>query len=102
MTGLYAWLMGYRMLVWARRSERRVSLWSITWLSIASGVFTALGEAAYYWLKLGSDPALMLSANFMATVGMRPAWVVLAITLSLTLAGALTQQWRARWRLRPS
>jgi sulfoxide reductase heme-binding subunit YedZ len=102
MTGLYAWLMGYRMLVWARRSERRVSLWSITWLSIASSVFTALGEAAYYWLKLGSDPALMLSANFMATVGMRPAWVVLAITLSLTSAGALTQQWRARWRLRPS
>jgi sulfoxide reductase heme-binding subunit YedZ len=102
MTGLYAWLMGYRMLVWARRSERRVSLWSITWLSMASGVFTALGEAAYYWLKLGSDPALMLSANFMATVGTRPAWVVLAITLSLTLAGALMQQWRARWRLRPS
>jgi len=102
MAGLYAWLMGYRMSVWARRSERRVSLWSITWLSIASGVFTALGEAAYYWLKLGSDPALMLSANFMATVGMRPAWVVLAITLSLTLVGALMQQWRARWRLRPS
>jgi sulfoxide reductase heme-binding subunit YedZ len=102
MTGLYAWLMGYRVLVWARRSERRVSLWSIAWLSIASGLFTALGEAVYYWLKLGSTPALVLSGNLTASVGMRPAWVVLAITLSVTLAGALMQQWRARWRLRPT
>ena len=102
MTGLYGWLMGYRILVWARRSERRVSIWSIAWLSIASGVFTALGEAAYYWLKVGSDPALVLSANLMATVGMRPAWVVLAITLGATLAGTLRQQWRSRLTLRPS
>lgn len=102
MTGLFAWLMGYRILAWARRSERRVPPWSIVGLSIASTLFTALGEAVYFWLKLGADPALVLSANLMTTVGMRPSWMVLAITLGLVLAGQLMQQGRLRWRLRPT
>ncbi len=102
MTGLYVWLMGYRLLAWARRSERRVTLWSVAWLSIATGAFTALGEAAYFWMKLGASPALVLSANLMPSVGVRPAWVVLAITLGVTVAVALMQQWRLRWRLRPT
>ena len=102
MTGLYVWLMGYRVLAWARRSERRVPLWSIAGLSIASALFTALGEAVYFWLKLAVDPTLVLSANLTTTVGMRPSWGVLAITLSLTLAGWLLQQPNLRWRLRPT
>jgi hypothetical protein len=89
-------------LAWARRSERRVPPWSIVGLSIASTLFTALGEAVYFWLKLGADPALVLSANLMTTVGMRPSWMVLAITLGLALAGQLMQQGRLRWRLRPT
>ena len=100
MIGLYAWLMGYRILAWARRSERRVPLWSIAGLSIASALFTALGEAIYFWLKLGTDPTLVLSANLMTTVGMRPSWVVLAITLGLVLVGQLRQQ--EQLRLRPT
>lgn len=102
MIGLYTWLMGYRILAWACRSERRVPLWSIAGLCIASTLFTALGEAVYFWLKLGTDPALVLSANLMTTVGMRSSWVVLAITLSLTLAAWLLQQSHLRWRLRPT
>ncbi|HEV2550526.1 MAG TPA: ferric reductase-like transmembrane domain-containing protein [Stellaceae bacterium] len=100
MTGLYAWLVGYRILAWARRSERRVPLWSIAGLSIASALFTALGEAACFWAKFGTDPALVLSANLMTTVGMRPSWVVLTITLGLLLAGQVMQQ--ERLRLRPT
>jgi methionine sulfoxide reductase heme-binding subunit len=100
MTGLYAWLMGYRLL--ARRSERRVPPWSIAGLSVASALFTALGEAVYFWLKLGTDPVRVLLANLMTSVGIRPSWVVLAITLGLVLAGQLMQQGRLRWRLRPT
>jgi sulfoxide reductase heme-binding subunit YedZ len=102
MAGLYAWLIGYRILAWAHRSERRVPLWSIAGLSIASALFAALGEAVYFWLKLGTDPALVLSANLMTAVGMRPSWIVLAITLGPVLAGQLMQQGRLRWRLRPT
>jgi methionine sulfoxide reductase heme-binding subunit len=104
MAGLYAWLMAYRILAWAYRSDSRVSLWSIGLMSLASGVLTALGEAVYYWVKLGVDPLMVLSANLTATVGIRPAWVVLWITLGLTAAGALRalQTRRAKLRLRPT
>jgi sulfoxide reductase heme-binding subunit YedZ len=104
MAGLYAWLMGYRILAWRYRSDSRVPLWSIGLLSVGSGVLTALGEAVYYWIKLGVDPSLVLSANLMAEAGIRPAWVVLAIALGLTAVGALRALYtrRAKWRLRPT
>jgi sulfoxide reductase heme-binding subunit YedZ len=104
MAGLYAWLMGYRLLAWRYRSDSRVPLWSIGALSLGSGMLTALGEAVYYWIKLGVDPSLVLSANLMAQAGTRPAWVVLAITLGLTAVGALRALYarRSKWRLRPS
>ena len=57
---------------------------------------TALGEAVYFWLKLGTDPARVLSANLMTSVGIRPSWVVLAITVGLVLAGQLMQLGRLR------
>jgi methionine sulfoxide reductase heme-binding subunit len=104
MVGLYAWLIAYRILAWAYRSDSRVPLWSIGLMSLASGMLTALGEAVYYWVKLGVDPLMVLSANLTATVGIRPAWVVLWITLGLTAAGALRalQTYRSKLRLRPT
>jgi sulfoxide reductase heme-binding subunit YedZ len=89
MAGLYGWLMLYRGLAWRRGSDRRVPLWAIALLAPLAGVLTALGEAAYYWIKLGVDPARVLDADFGLAAGLRPAWVVLAITLALSAAGAL-------------
>jgi sulfoxide reductase heme-binding subunit YedZ len=104
MAGLYAWLMGYRILAWAYRSDSRVPLWSIGLMSLGSGVLTALGESVYYWIKLGVDPSLVLATNLTVAVGIRPAWVVLSITVGLTATGALRalHARRAKWRLRPT
>jgi sulfoxide reductase heme-binding subunit YedZ len=101
MAGLYAWLMGYRILAWAYRSDSRVPLRSIGLLSLGCGMLTALGESVYYWIKLGVDPSLVLATNLTAAVGIRPAWVVLSITLGLTAVGALRALHTRRSKLRP-
>jgi len=104
MAGLYAWLMGYRLLAWAYGSDSRVPLWSIGLLSLGSSVLTALGESVYYWIKLGVDPSLVLAANLTATAGIRPAPIVLSITLGVIGIGALRtwQSRRSKLRLRPT
>jgi sulfoxide reductase heme-binding subunit YedZ len=89
MAGLYAWLMLYRGLAWWRGSDRRVPLWAIALLAPLAGGLTALGEAAYYWIKLGVDPLRVLGADLSLAAGLRPAWVALAIALALSAAGAL-------------
>lgn len=99
MAGLYAWLMLYRAAGWALGSDRRLSLGAIAGLGVVAGTLTALGEAAYFWIKLGVDPSRVLGADLsldlMLATGIRPAWVVLAITLSLTALGGLLVAWRA-------
>ncbi|MBI3515181.1 MAG: sulfoxide reductase heme-binding subunit YedZ [Proteobacteria bacterium] len=89
MAGLFGWLMLYRGLAWRRGSDRRVPLWTIALLAPAAAALTALGEASYFWIKLGVDPTRVLAANLGLDVGLRPAAVVLAITLALSAAGAL-------------
>ena len=89
MAGLLAWLMLYRALAWWRRSDRRVPAWAIALLAPVSAVLTALGEASYFWIKLGVDPVRVLAANLSFDIGARPAAVVLAIAVALSAAGAL-------------
>ena len=102
MAGLYAWLMLYRTAAWRRGSDRRVPLWAIALLAPLAGGLTALGEAIYYWIKLGVDPVRVLGADLSLATGLRPAWIVLAITLGLSAAGALRALTRRRRGTRAS
>jgi len=89
MAGLFAWLMGYRVVTWLFRNERRTPIWSLGALAIVSSLGIAAGEAAFYWLKIGIDPERVLAANFSAMIGVRPSWIVLAAGLTVALVGAL-------------
>lgn len=89
MDGLFLWLMGWRAVFGLAPQTRPVPVWIVGGLSLAAAGLTALGEAAYFWIGMGAPPALVLAANFGWETGVRPAWVVLAATLALTLAGAL-------------
>lgn len=97
MMGLYVWLMLYR--AWEEFISRNsvTTLWALIALSVAAALFTVVGEWAYYAIFTGIDASLVLQANLTTMGGLRPAWIVLAITLLVPLAAAL---WRplARWR----
>jgi len=99
MAGLFIWLMGWRLIAKLGGNARAASLPALFGLAIAAGMATAFGEAAYYSLKSGIDPSLVLQANLTLMAGLRPAWIVLAIGLSVALLAIVRRGLRA---LRPA
>jgi sulfoxide reductase heme-binding subunit YedZ len=104
MAGLLAWLFGYRLLL--RRFGRKGHL-ALAWvsaLSLAAAIGTALGEALYFRLAFHAPFIRVLGADLSLQTGLRPAVVVLAIGLAVTLAGALREATGrpARRELRPA
>jgi sulfoxide reductase heme-binding subunit YedZ len=88
MAGLYLWLMGYRLIA----ARRRPSLLALTSLGAAATVLTALGEALYYFAKVGAPIDRVLAANLSLATGTRPSWVVAGIAaavVAVALARAL-------------
>jgi sulfoxide reductase heme-binding subunit YedZ len=87
MAGLYLWLMGWRVLAWRGREPRK-PLAGLS-LAIGAGVLTALVEAAYFGLSSNVPVGQVIEANWMPDFGVRPAWVVLAITLGIAACAAV-------------
>jgi sulfoxide reductase heme-binding subunit YedZ len=85
--GIYAWLMSYRLLVKLVGVRGKLPLAWVGTLSLAAPVLTALGEAAYFRIALGVDPARVLSANWSLVAGLRPAAVVLGLSAAVTAIG---------------
>lgn len=76
--GLLAWLLLYRVVATYAGTRRAASATALALLSIAAALLTAFGEACYYWLHNGVDPARLLGAYLTLDTGLRPGWVVLA------------------------
>lgn len=85
MTGLFLWLMGWRLL---KRWERTGTA-ALLGLSAAAALLTALAEAGWYAVGTGIDGRLVLAANLDVSFGLRPAlWVGIA-GLAVTAAAWL-------------
>jgi sulfoxide reductase heme-binding subunit YedZ len=89
MAGLLAWLLGYRLLASRLGARRGLPLGWVGGLGLAAAAGTALGEAVYFRLAFGAPMLRVLDADFSLATGVRPAAVVLAIGLAVTLAAAL-------------
>jgi sulfoxide reductase heme-binding subunit YedZ len=97
MAGLFAWLMGYRVIAPAGGAPGGVALLG---LAVFAAGFTAAVEFAWYGMATGIDPWRVLAANLDVAFGLRPAlWVGVAglgaAALRL-LAGLRRQQRRPR------
>jgi sulfoxide reductase heme-binding subunit YedZ len=76
MAGLFAWLMGYRVIAPAGGAPGVLAL---VGLGLAAAGFTAAVEFAWYGLATGIDPWRVLAANLDIAFGLRPAlWVGVA------------------------
>jgi sulfoxide reductase heme-binding subunit YedZ len=83
MAGLYVWLMGYRLIARLGTANRRAPAATAVALAVAASILTAAGEAIYFWTSMGVDPFMVLAANLRFDIGLRPGWIVLAITLAV-------------------
>lgn len=86
--GLFAWLLGYRLLA-AWRGEEALTSLALVGLAAAVAALTFLGEAIGIGLSFG-QPLLDFVPQFLATaldadLGIRPGWWVLAAGLAVAL-----------------
>lgn len=89
MMGLLLWLLAYRVLYWWRRT---VNLPELIGLAVFAPLATALFEAGWYGALTGVPYARVLALNLMFDIDIRPAWWVLAASLSVC-AAYLAAQW---------
>jgi sulfoxide reductase heme-binding subunit YedZ len=87
--GIYGWLMGYRLLAAKFAVRGRLPLYWVAVLCPVAAVLTALGEAIYFNLAFHAGLLRVLEANLSLQTGVRPALVVLALGLAVTLAGMI-------------
>ena len=100
MIGLFAWLMGWRVLAWIF-GRRPVPLWSVVLLSLAAGPFIAVLEAIYFHFAYHVPIARVLTADLSLETGIRPAWIVFGIVAAITVV-AFGRAALRRPRLRPA
>ena len=89
MSGMYFWLMGWRVL---NRRGHGIDMMALVLLAVASSLFTALFEAGWLWAYHGYEPLGTLRNNFSLILGLSPAWKVLGLGLALALAAAATRR----------
>jgi sulfoxide reductase heme-binding subunit YedZ len=87
MFGLFAWLMGYRLV---RRYAGDVTPARLMSLAVAAALLTAAAETSWHAVATGVDAWRLLAAHLDISYGLRPAWWVLAAgiaaaALSVTL-----------------
>ena len=87
MAGLLSWLLAYRLLLEARDQPLR-RLAQVAGLSLLVSLLTLGGELAYYALAFHADPLRLLAAAFSLKAGIRPGWIMLAITAFVTALAA--------------
>jgi sulfoxide reductase heme-binding subunit YedZ len=88
--GLFAWLMGYRLL--ARGSGAMPGVLKLALLALSVTALTVGGEALGFGLFTGIDWRRVLQANWVL-IGERPGWIVLFVAAAVTLLAACRPLW---------
>lgn len=89
MMGFLVWLLAYRAIY---KWKRAVNLTALVGLAIFAPLMTALFEAVWYGVLSGVPFGRIVALNFMFDVDIRPAWWVLAASLTMC-AAYLVAQW---------
>jgi hypothetical protein len=61
-TGLFAWLIGYRMLTWWRKTSKELPIWMLLALSGVVAALTFIAEAIALSIQANVSPLRVLGA----------------------------------------
>ena len=101
-TGLFGWLIGYRMLVWWRSTRSELPTWMLIALSVAIAGLTFIGDAIAIGIQANVSPLRVLQSAFDFDM-IRPGWLVLGVGLivvALDFSCARLANSRSRARVR--
>jgi methionine sulfoxide reductase heme-binding subunit len=93
MSGLFFWLMGWRLLNQRGQGTNPVAL---ALLAVAACLFTAVLEFSWIWAYQDYQPSEILDLYFTLTLGIPPMWKILVLGLLIALAPAATSAPRLR------
>jgi sulfoxide reductase heme-binding subunit YedZ len=79
-TGLFGWLIGYRLLVWWRKSGNELPTWMLLTLSVIVAALTFIVEAIALGIQANVSPLRVLQIAFDFDM-IRPSWLVLGAGL---------------------
>jgi methionine sulfoxide reductase heme-binding subunit len=88
MSGMFFWLMGWRIL---NRRGHGSDVSALAALAVSSSLFTAILEAGWLWAYHDYEPIDTLDNNFSLVLGVSPAWKVLILGVLIALGAASRQ-----------
>ncbi|HLH94658.1 MAG TPA: protein-methionine-sulfoxide reductase heme-binding subunit MsrQ [Xanthobacteraceae bacterium] len=105
-TGLFIWLVGYRLIAWRWKGPQEIPTWLLLALSIAAAALTFAGEAIGIAIAFHVSPLLVLQTAFDIDLDnldmVRPGWYVLLVGLVIVLIDLVCARWRGRRRRKPA
>jgi sulfoxide reductase heme-binding subunit YedZ len=101
-TGLFGWLMGYRLLVWWRKTSNELPTRMLLALSVMVAALTFIAEAIALGIQANVSPLRVLQTAFNFDL-IRPGWLVLGAGLTVVVldfvCGRFAEQRRAARRV---
>jgi sulfoxide reductase heme-binding subunit YedZ len=94
-SGIFLWLMGYRVLAWWQ-ARAELSTTSLLMLCIVVSLLTFAGEAIGIGLAFHVSPLRVLDTVFDFEAGIRPGWQVLAAGFAVVVLDAARARWNGR------
>jgi sulfoxide reductase heme-binding subunit YedZ len=99
-TGLFTWLVGYRVIAWRWKRPGELPTWLLLALSVAAAALTFAGEAIGIGIAFNVSPLVVLQTAFDFDLNnldmLRPGWYVLAAGLGVVAIDLVCARWRAR------
>ena len=99
-TGLFTWLMGYRLIAWRWQRPGELPTWVLLALSVAAAALTFAGEAIGIAIAFNVSPLMVLQTAFDFDLDnldmVRPGWYVLAAGLVVVVIDLVCARWRTR------
>jgi sulfoxide reductase heme-binding subunit YedZ len=93
--GLFAWLMGYRILMWRMQRAGELTSWALLGLTVTVSVLVFMAEAIGLGIAFNVSPLVVLGMAFDFDLDtIRPGWLVLGAGLSVVALGIVRAWWR--------
>jgi sulfoxide reductase heme-binding subunit YedZ len=104
-TGLFTWLVGYRLIAWRWKRPGELPTWLLLALSVAAAALTFAGEAIGIAIAFNVSPLAVLQTAFDFDLDnldmLRPGWYVLTAGLGMVVIDLVCARWRTRRPRKP-